>query len=201
MDHKNQKTKKNKPVEVNNFFETIKEETKATSDEFFKQLLGQQRQLQQDRSGELPMGQSIQMSEVLSGQMEKNKQLEENIFFERRLFNEEKQESGNKLNELRVRLQAIQTEASKMVATTANLTQELKTAVMQGATSASEYQINFYEDIIQLIVSFRKKIDSAIVWMQGSNKRAGKKNFWSQYKKKGSSFLLSGESYIQRSAG
>jgi len=201
MDHKNQKTKKNKPVEVNNFFETIKEETKATSDEFFKQLLGQQRQLQQDRSGELPMGQSIQMSEVLSGQMEKNKQLEENIFFERRLFNEEKQESSNKLNELRVRLQAIQTEASKMVATTANLTQELKTAVMQGATSASEYQINFYEDIIQLIVSFRKKIDSAIVWMQGSNKRAEKKNFWSQYKKKGSSFLLSGESYIQRSAG
>lgn len=201
MDHKNQKTKKNKPVEVNNFFETIKEETKATSDEFFKQLLGQQRQLQQDRSGELPMGQSIQMSEVLSGQMEKNKQLEENIFFERRLFNEEKQESSNKLNELRVRLQAIQTEASKMVATTANLTQELKTAVMKGATSASEYQINFYEDIIQLIVSFRKKIDSAIVWMQGSNKRAEKKNFWSQYKKKGSSFLLSGESYIQRSAG
>ena len=72
---------------------------------------------------------------------------------------------------------------------------------MQGSSKASEYQINFYESIISMVASFRKKIDSAVVWLQGSNKRAEKKNFWSQYKKKGSSFLLSGESYTQRSAG
>ncbi len=98
-------------------------------------------------------------------------------------------------------MQAIQAEANKMVASTANLSQEIKIAVMNGATSASEYHINFYEDIIQLIVSFRKKIDSAVAWLQGSNKRAEKKNYWAQYKKKGSSFLLSGESYSQRSVG
>lgn len=201
MDYKNQKSKKNKPVEVNNFFETLKEETKSTSDEFFRQLLGQQRQLQQDRSGELPIGQSIQMNEVLSGQTEKNNQLEEQIFFERHLFQEEKNQTSMRLSELRVRLHAIQAEATKLVASTQNLTEEVKIAVMQGSNKASEYQINFYENIISMVASFRKKIDSAVVWLQGSNKRAEKKNFWSQYKKKGSSFLLSGESYTQRSAG
>lgn len=201
MDYKNQKSKKNKPVEVNNFFETLKEETKSTTDEFFKQLLGQQKKFQQNVSGELPVGHSVQMNEIMSGQLEKNRQLEENIFFERRLFNEEKQETNKKLNDLRLRLQAIQAEASKMVATTANLSQELKTAVLQSTASVSEYQINFFEDIISLITAFRKKIDNAVVWLQGTNKRAEKKNFWAQYKKKGSSFLLSNESYSQRSAG
>jgi len=201
MDYKNQKPKKNKPVEVNNFFETIKEETKSTSDEFFRQLLDQQKVMQEKRSGEVPMGQVLQMNEVMNGRQEDNKKLEEQIFFERRLFSEEKQVTNEKLSELRLRLQAIQTETSKMVAETASLSQEIKIAVMQGATSVSEYQINFYEDIISLIVAFRKKIDSAVVWMQGQNKRSEKKNFWSQYKKKGSGFLLSGETYSQRSAG
>ena len=201
MDYKNQKSKKNKPVEVNNFFETLKEETKLTSDEFFRQLLGQQKVIQEKRSGEVPMGQVLQMNEIMNGHQEKNKQLEEQIFFERRLFSEEKQQTSKKLDELRVRLHAIQAEATKLVASTQNLTEEVKIAVMQGSSKASEYQINFYENIISMVASFRKKIDSAVVWLQGSNKRAEKKNFWSQYKKKGSSFLLSGESYTQRSAG
>ncbi len=212
MDLKSQKAKQQKQIRTKNVLESINEigsqvvntaknEVKATSDEFFRQLLGQQRQLQQKRSGELPLGQELQMNEVMSGQVEKNKKLDQQIFFERRLFNEERQETSKKMQELRLRLHAIQTEATKLVASTNNLSQEVKTAVMQGSANISEYQINFYEDIISLIVAFRKKIDSAVVWMQGSNKRAEKKNFWSQYKKKGASFLLSGETYSQRSAG
>jgi hypothetical protein len=212
MDIKTQKAKQIKQIRTKNVLEAINEigsqvattaknEVKATSDEFFRQLLGQQKLQQQKRTGEVPMGQSLHMNEVMSGQQEKNKKLQEQIFFERRLFNEEKQSVGEKLNDLRLRLQAIQSEANKMVASTANLSQEIKIAVMQGATNVSEYQINFYENIIKTMMDARKKIDSAVVWMQGQNKRGEKKNFWSQYKKKGSSFLLSGETYSQRNAG
>jgi len=100
-----------------------------------------------------------------------------------------------------MRLQVIQAEAVKMVNSTQKLTEGIKIAVLQGTVDASEYQINFFENIIKMIANFRKKIDSAVTWLQGSNTRAQKKNFWSQYKKKGASFLLSGESYSQRSAG
>lgn len=212
MSDKTQKTKGQRQAQAKNLLEslnqigtqvvnTAKDETKAVSDEFFQQLLGQQKLQQEKRSGELPLGKAVNMGEMASGEVEKRKKLEEQMFFERHLFAEERQETGKKLNELRLRLQAIQTEATKMVATTASLSQEIKIAVMQGATQVSEYQINFYEDIISLIVAFRKKIDSAVVWMQGQNKRSEKKNYWSQYKKKGASFLLSGESYSQRSTG
>lgn len=212
MNDKSQKAKLQRQIKTKNVLEAINEigsqvvdtaksEVKATGDEFFKQLLGQQRALREKKSGEVEMGRPLSMKDVLNGQAEKNKKLEEQIFFEKRLFSEEKQETSKKLNELRLKLQAIQHEASKMVASTQSLSQEVKIAVMQGSTNASEYQINFYENIIQMIVAFRKKIDNAVVWLQGSNKRAEKKNYWSQYKKKGSSFLLSPDHYSQRSAG
>lgn len=213
MDAKNLKAKQKSQIKTKNVLEAINEigsqvvattknETKAISDEFFRQLLGQQKiDKQQKRSGEVSMGKPLEMNKVLSGEQEKNKKLQEQIYFERRLHEEESHETSKKLNELRLRLQAIQEEAQKMVASTVGLSQEIKTAVMQGATSVSEYQISFYEDIIKTMVSFRKKIDNAVLWMQGQNKRGEKKNYWSQYKKKGASFLLSPDHYSQRSAG
>ncbi len=212
MDAKSQKAKQKAQIKTKNVLEAINEigsqvvntaknETKAISDEFFRQLLGQQKIDRQKRSGEVSMGKQLEMNKVLSGEQEKNKKLQEQISFERRLHDEESHETNKKLNELRLRLQAIQEEANKMVASTAGLSQEIKTAVVQGATTVSEYQISFYEDIIKTMISFRKKIDNAVLWMQGQNKRGEKKNYWSQYKKKGASFLLSPDHYSQRSAG
>lgn len=179
----------------------IKNEAKATSDEFFRQLLGQQRQLQEKRSGSLDQGRSVDVEDIVTGKEEQKQKFDEQIFFERRLFSEERESTSKRLQEMRLRLQAIMSEANKMVASAQNLGETVKNAVMQNPVSASEYQIHFFEDIITLVVSFRKKIDSAITWLQGSTKRAEKKNYWCQYKKKGAGFLLSGESYSQRSAG
>lgn len=212
MDYKNQKSKTQKQIKTRNVLESINEigsqtvktvanEAKLTSEEFFRQLLGQQKKLQEKRSGNLAPGSSIDVSEVMSGELEQQQKFDEQIFFERRLFTEEKQETEKKIQELRLRLQAVSTEAIKLASSTANLTQEVKIAIMQNPANASEYQIGFFENIIKLISDFRKKIDSAVTWMQGASTRAEKKNFWSQYKKKGTSFLLSNESYSQRSAG
>lgn len=212
MTDKNQKAKLQRQIKTKNVLEAIneigssvvntaKDETKAVSDEFFRQLLGQQKKSQEKKSSVLSAGSAMNMSEVMSGKDEKNKKLQDQIFFERRLHNEEKSETQKKLQELRLRLQAIQTEASKMIATTASLSQEVRNAVLGNVVDPSEYQINFFEDIIKLISDFRKKIDGAVVWMQGQSKRSEKKNYWSQYKKKGASFLLSPDHYSQRSAG
>lgn len=211
-DPKNQKAKKQNQIRTKNVLEAISDigsgvantaidETKAISEEFFKQLLGQQRQQKEKRSADLTKGSTLEMNKIKSGEAEKNKKLQEQMFFERRLYQEERRETEGKLQELRVRLQAVSQEAIKLAQSTANLSQEVKIAILQNPVNASEYQINFFEDIIKLISEFRKKIDSAVVWMQGSSKRAEKKNYWSQYKKKGASFLLSPDHYLQRSAG
>jgi hypothetical protein len=63
------------------------------------------------------------------------------------------------------------------------------------------YHINFFEKLLSFMQSFRKKIDEASIWLGTQNKRAEKKNYWSMYKKKGASFLLAPDHYLQRSAG
>lgn len=182
--------------------QTIASEAQKTGQDILRQLLNQQQKV--DRvSGNIEPGQSLVFKEkpknFETDEMVRKQQ--DQLMFERRLFSEIQQVSERKLGELRFKLKVLAEEALKVAASAGSLGQETKTALMQNIVVPSEYQINFLQSIIDNLVKFRKTIDSAVNWMQESNKRRQKKNYWSMYKKKGSSFLLSGESYSQRSAG
>jgi len=152
-------------------------------------------------SGDIRVGESLEFSDLLSGKHEENLKLRNQIVFERRLITEEKEVSEKKTNELKVQLQALMQEVSYLAKTTQSLGEEVEVATMQAPSQPGIYHIIFFEKIIDFIRNFRKNIDSASVWLGASNKRAEKKNYWAMYKKRGASFLLSGESYSQRSAG
>lgn len=168
-------------------------------EDFFNQLFGQK--VNKNYSGEITPGESLEMGEVFSGQAEENKKLRSQIALERKLSAEEKSLVERKGQELQVQLQALTQEVLSLANSTANLSQELKIAAVQSPVNPGVYHIIFFEKLLDFLKSFRKKIDSANVWLHASNKRAEKKNYWSMYKKKGSSFLLAPDHYLQRSAG
>lgn len=211
--NKTQKGKRQKILQRKNVLEQLNEigsqtagtlvnEAKKTGEDILKQLLNQQR-YEKKQSGDLMPGQSLEFKEQNQNQQleEENKKLQQQVFFERRLFNEIQSESQKKLEQLRLRLKVLAQEALNVAQSAGRLGEQTKTALMNQVAVPSEYQITFLQSIIENMVSFRKTIDSAINWMAESNKRKQKKNYWSMYKKKGASFLLSGESYSQRSAG
>ena len=173
---------------------------KGTSEEFFSQLIGIQK-TQENRSGEIKAGESVEMSAVLSGKIEENNKLRAQIFLERNLVSEERRLGEQKIGELRMQLQAITVEISKLAASTGNLATQTEIAMVEVPVNPGVYHIIFFEKVLELLQSFRKKINEAVVWLGASNKRAEKKNYWAMYKKKGSSFLLSPDHYSQRSAG
>lgn len=152
-------------------------------------------------SGDIHAGESLEFADLLSGKHEENLKFKNQIAFERRLVQEEKMVSEKRSNELKVQLQALMQEVQYLAKTTQSLGEEVEVATMQAPAQPGIYHLIFFEKIINFIRNFRKNIESASVWLQTSNKRAEKKNYWAMYKKKGSSFLLSGESYSQRSAG
>ena len=152
-------------------------------------------------SGDIHAGESLAFSDLLSGQHQENLKLKNQIAFERRLFQEEKVVSEKRTNELKVQLQALMQEVQYLAKTTQGLGETVEVAVMQAPAQPGVYHLIFFEKIIEFIRNFRKNIASASIWLGASNKRAEKKNYWAMYKKKGASFLLSGESYSQRSAG
>lgn len=173
---------------------------KQTSEDFFGELIGIQKS-QEKRSGDINAGESIQMNEVLSGKEEENKKLRAQISLERQLSADEKRLSQTASNELRVQLQALTHEVQKVAVSTGNLAEATQVAMIQAPANPGIYHVIFFEKVLSFLQSFRQQIDQASVWLNSCNKRAEKKNYWSMYKKKGSSFLLSPDHYLQRSAG
>jgi hypothetical protein len=173
---------------------------KNTSEDFFKELMGLSIP-KVKRSGELSAGESLQMSEIMSGKEEENKHLRAQISLERQLSGDEKRVSQEKSNELKIQLQALMQEVQKVAASTQNLAEVTQVTMMTAPIEPGVYHITFFQNVLEFLQSFRKRIDYTAAWLQSSNKRAEKKNYWNMYKKKGSSFLLSPDHYLQRSAG
>jgi len=173
---------------------------KSTSEDFFKELMGIKAP-ETKRSGELKAGESVEMSAIISGKEEENKKLRVQISLERNLASDERRLSEQKMQELRLQLQAITVEISKLANSTGNLAAQAEIAMMEVPVNPGVYHVLFFEKVLEFLQSFRKRIDEAVVWLGSTNKRAEKKNYWSMYKKKGSSFLLSPDHYLQRSAG
>ena len=196
---KTQKAKVQAAVRRTNVLESLKDLGGGVSKDFLDQILN--RESPKRASGDIYAGETLAFSDLLSGKHEETQKLKKQIAFERRLTEEERMVSSQKSNELKVQLQALMQEVSSLAKSTRNLGQEVETAAMQAPSQPGIYHLVFFEKIIEFVRNFRKKIDGASVWLSASNKRAEKKNFWVMYKKRGSSFLLSGESYSQRSAG
>lgn len=170
-----------------------------TSEDFLRELIGAAPKIK--RGGEIRAGESVEMSDVISGKEEENKKLRAQISLERNLSAGEKALSEKRTNELRIQLQAVMSEVEKTTIATTELTQEIKVATFSAPVEPGIYHIVFFQKILEFLQSFRKKIEQAATWLHATNKRAEKKNYWSMYKKKGSSFLLSPDHYLQRSAG
>lgn len=153
-------------------------------------------------SGEIAPGEALEISEVFTGRHQEIKKAREQIAFERRLLQEERTQVEKKTNELKMELTAIKQEILVLVENTQELAQETEIAAMQSFVEPGIYHVIFFEKLLEFIKSFRKKIEDAAVWLSSLNRRAGKKNVWgSHYKSYGAKYLLSGEHYLQRSAG
>lgn len=195
-----QKKKQVQTLAKQNVVESLKDLGTGVSNDFIAELLGLQKS-QKKVTGELSIGESLDMNEALSGKIEENKKLKAQISLERNLASDEARLSEEKIGKLRVHLQALVTEIAKLAVSNQELAQESRIAMMEIPVNPGIYHITFFEKLISFMQSFRKKIEEAVVWLQASNKRSEKKNYWTMYKKKGSSFLLAPDHYLQRSAG
>jgi hypothetical protein len=169
-------------------------------EDFFEQLLGSKPQ-EKKFSGDITPGESLEFNEIYTGKYEENQKLKKQISLERKLAAEEKTYVQEKTNQLRIQLHAIMEEVLALAKTTQNLGQQVEVATMQAPIEPGVYHIVFFEKLLEFIKSFRKKIENTAVWLNATNSRAQKKNFWGTYKKQGSKFFLSSEHYLQRSAG
>ena len=203
---KPQKTAKRSSVLENlkdvggNTGKTLKKDlVQGVSEEFINQLLG--RKPEKKYSGDITPGESLEFEDVFSGRQEQTMKLEKQLSLERKLRQEEKSRSEKKGNELKMQLKAVTEEVVMLAQNTQELAEEVQVATMQAPIEPGVYHVIYFEKLLEFIKSFRKNIGQAKVWLQSSNKRAQKKNYWASYKKHGGKFLLAADHYVSRSAG
>jgi len=169
--------------------------------DFLDQLLGIPRTREKSFSGEIIAGESIEIKDIVSGKKEQEDKEKSSLAIENFLLKEEKELITKKTNELKIELAKLMEEMATLAVATQELSEEVQIATFQAPVEPGVYHLIFFEKLLEFIKSFRKKIEEASVWLHSTNKRAEKKNYWAMYKKKGSSFLLSPDHYLQRSAG
>ncbi len=209
MDNNSKKSKKR--VQRANPLEAIKDIGNSTlksleTDVFKETPRNIKRQLfgfppRQRFSGEIAPGEQLAVDEVLSGEVEEKKKIEKQLFLERRLRKEEKIKIEQETNQLKLHLHAIMEEITTLAKVTPELAQEVKIATLQTPANPGIYHLLFFEKILEFIISFRKRIEDAAIWLSATNKRAKKKNYWATYKKQGAKFLLAPDHYLTRSSG
>jgi len=172
--------------------------SRAPSD-FMDQLFGPR---SENFSGEIIAGESLEISEVLTGQHKEKQLLRQQLQLERTLRIQEKETIEITTNDLRIQLKTLQEEILVLSQSTQDLAEETQMAAMQAPVEPGIYHVLFFEKLLEFIKSFRKRIEEAGVWLHATNKRAARKNAWgANYKKHGAKYLLSGEHYLTRSAG
>lgn len=171
----------------------------GASRDMLRQILGE---VQPKKvSGEIKAGESIEFNELLEGRHDERLEERKRASLQERLQQEETRNVKTKNEELKVRLHALQQEVAKLAEATQELGQGTKVAAMQSTVEPGVYHLIYFEKLLEFIQSFRKKVQDASTWLNSTNERAQKKNYWSKYKKHGSKFLLSPDHYLTRSAG
>jgi len=116
------------------------------------------------------------------------------------VFTEEKREAEKKIKELRAELDAIIKEVKLLSKSTQNIKEEIKAMPEQAPQNPGTYHLFFFEQLLKIVRTARLEIEKASIWLEATSKRARMK-YWNRYKKHGSSFLLSADHYLTRSAG
>ncbi len=154
-------------------------------------------------SGDLMEGQEISFKKQPKEEKAKNKpRIEaaidytgEIIHAERRITQVQNRELETKVQEIIVELKKLTKSSKELEVTFRDITVE------QVPVKAGKYHLNFFEWMLSTIRSARQRIEDSGNWANVFAAKKTKREYWSLFKKHGTSFGLSGERIVATQTG
>lgn len=166
--------------------------------DLWDQILGVEPQKQQKTHGDLAEGQELDFKK-----QKREVYKDPGIDYRREIIHTQKTESVRENREIKVRIQEIVIELKKLVKSSSELEIQFKevSAIERVPENAGTYHVNFFEWVLSTIRSAQTKVESASSWMSHMKGKKNKRDYWSSFKKHGTSFGLSGERMVATQVG
>ncbi len=169
---------------------------------------GKEEKQKHKRFGEMRPGEEIDLRSVYKEEEEKqipNLDIAPNIDYFRDIRNFEKTATVKLNRETNSKIQEILIELKKLVATTQELQTQFKdVAVTQTVVNPGKYHESFFEWLLSIVKSARKKVEDSGAWLSAMQSKNSKKSYyWRNADEKvgGTSFQLSSERVVATQVG
>ncbi len=186
---------------------------KGAAGDILDQTLGWDRLLGTDiaergkrQSGEMTPGQEINLKDSKRGDVpdhqEKKSHIEAGWDYTGEILHAERRISQAQNRELDVKIQEIVIELKKLAKSSKELEVTFReVAVEQRPVNPGKYHLNFFAWMLVTIRSARMRIEDSANWAQMFSGKKTKREYWSLFKKHGTSFGLSGERVVATQTG
>lgn len=142
------------------------------------------------KAGDLRPGEELSLKEEKQVQ-----RVEPGINYAREIIHAEKRIRTQDEHQTKVKIQEIVIEIKKLTKSSKELAVQFKDVqnLEHIPEDAGKYHANFVEWVLSMIRSAREKVDNTLSWTTALHSKRKQKQYWSLFKKHGTSFALSGE--------
>lgn len=132
----------------------------------------------------------------------KLKNIETGINYTAEIIHAERRITQKTNREIKMTVQEILVELSKIKSTSKEIEREIKDVdTLRLPENPGKYHISFFEWVLAIVRTARMKIEDSKMWMSQMSTKSAKKTHWTQNKKKGTQFGLSGERIVATQTG
>ena len=176
---------------------------KGTFSSLWEQLGAKEPQKQEQSSkGDLKEGEELVLNKLQKKQEAQKRNIEPGLDYVREIVHGENRATKEDSREIQVKIQEILIEVRQLMATSEELQIQFKeVALEQRIENPGEYHLSFFKWMLTIIHATRLKIEDSQAWLSAFQSKKGKKQYWSMFKKHGTTFGLSNERVVATQTG
>lgn len=158
------------------------------------------------KSGEMKMGETIDLSQHKKAEAIpkiERRSAAPGIDYHREVLHQDERSNKKENSELKNQIQQIQNELARLVSSADKIVQVAygDFQVNSAPAKVGKYHINFFSWMLLVIQDARKKVEDSGAWLSVAKSKGGKKSYWGQFKKNGTSFGMSNERNVATQTG
>ncbi|RJQ36989.1 hypothetical protein C4559_04675 [Candidatus Microgenomates bacterium] len=185
---------------VNSFKKDV---TQGIASDFWAQMLGKNEKAKKNKeAGDLNEGEELDLSNLKKKENTSDLSIDPGIDYRREILQGEKRIIQETTRGIEVKIQEIIIELKKLTSTSQELQAQFKeVTIEQLPVNPGKYHLTFFEWLAVQIREARLQIEDSGAWLSACKNKKGKKQYWSMFKKHGTTFGLSNERVVATQTG